>query len=809
MLFLFVLDLGVAPRCLLHHKPRKESSMSPFPTPSATKTVETGHACGRDHDHDQHASGHGHAHAPDEHDHDHDHSGHSHGPDHAHEHPHGDSCCTPAAATLQVLEAPALAGDGVRTPIRILQMDCPTEEALIRKKLGGMRSVTSMEFNLMQRVLTVVHSPNALDSVLDAVRSLGFTPEVAGTGGSLAAPPEAAKKPWWPLALAAAAAVASEAASWMGQPAWLTAALAILAVVACGLTTYRKGWVAIRNGNLNINALMSIAVTGALVLRQWPEAAMVMVLFTIAELIEAKSLDRARNAIQGLMRLAPETATVRQPNGSWAEVDARTVLVGAVVRVKPGERIGLDGDIVAGRSSINQAPITGESLPIEKAEGDPVFAGTINESGSFEYRVTAAASNTTLARIIHAVEEAQGAKAPTQRFVDQFARVYTPIVFVIALAVAVLPPLIAGGSWHDWVYKALVLLVIACPCALVISTPVTIVSGLAAAARHGILVKGGTYLEQGRKLAWLALDKTGTITHGKPVQTDFELRADIDVARCRALAVSLAGRSDHPVSLAIAKDAEAQDVPHLQVENFEAIPGRGVRGTIDDVSYSLGNHRLVEELGRCSTELEARLDDLERQGKTVVMLIDRERVLALFAVADTVKDSSRDAIAELHRLGVRTAMLTGDNPHTAEAIAQQVGIDRAEGNQLPEDKLRAIEQLSQNGTMVGMVGDGINDAPALARANIGFAMGAMGTDTAIETADVALMDDDLRKIPVFIRLSQATRTILVQNITLALGIKAVFLGLTLAGLGTMWMAVFADVGASLLVVGNGLRLLRR
>lgn len=783
--------------------------MSPFPTPSATKTVETGHACGRDHDHDQHASGHGHAHARDEHDHDHDHSGHSHGPDHAHEHPHGDSCCTPAAATLQVLEAPALAGDGVRTPIRILQMDCPTEEALIRKKLGGMRSVTSMEFNLMQRVLTVVHSPNALDSVLDAVRSLGFTPEVAGTGGSLAAPPEAAKKPWWPLALAAAAAVASEAASWMGQPAWLTAALAILAVVACGLTTYRKGWVAIRNGNLNINALMSIAVTGALVLRQWPEAAMVMVLFTIAELIEAKSLDRARNAIQGLMRLAPETATVRQPNGSWAEVDARTVLVGAVVRVKPGERIGLDGDIVAGRSSINQAPITGESLPIEKAEGDPVFAGTINESGSFEYRVTAAASNTTLARIIHAVEEAQGAKAPTQRFVDQFARVYTPIVFVIALAVAVLPPLIAGGSWHDWVYKALVLLVIACPCALVISTPVTIVSGLAAAARHGILVKGGTYLEQGRKLAWLALDKTGTITHGKPVQTDFELRADIDVARCRALAVSLAGRSDHPVSLAIAKDAEAQDVPHLQVENFEAIPGRGVRGTIDDVSYSLGNHRLVEELGRCSTELEARLDDLERQGKTVVMLIDRERVLALFAVADTVKDSSRDAIAELHRLGVRTAMLTGDNPHTAEAIAQQVGIDRAEGNQLPEDKLRAIEQLSQNGTMVGMVGDGINDAPALARANIGFAMGAMGTDTAIETADVALMDDDLRKIPVFIRLSQATRTILVQNITLALGIKAVFLGLTLAGLGTMWMAVFADVGASLLVVGNGLRLLRR
>jgi Cd2+/Zn2+-exporting ATPase len=736
---------------------------------------------------------------------DHDHSAHG----HAHEHAHGDACCAPASAALGALAAPVVVSDGVRTPIRILQMDCPTEEALIRKKLGAMASVRGMEFNLMQRVLTVVHAPNALDPVLQAIRSLGFTPEIPEAGGRLGTAPEAAKKPWWPLALAGLAAIVSEAASWLGQPEWLTAALAVLAVVACGLTTYKKGWVAIRNGNLNINALMSIAVTGALLLRQWPEAAMVMVLFTIAELIEAKSLDRARNAIQGLMRLAPEKATVGQPDGSWTEVDARSVPIGALVRVKPGERIGLDGSIAAGRPSINQAPITGESLPVEKAEGDPVFAGTINGSGSFEYRVTAAANNTTLARIIHAVEEAQGAKAPTQRFVDQFARVYTPIVFAIALAVAIVPPLIAGGGWHDWIYKALVLLVIACPCALVISTPVSIVSGLAAAARHGILIKGGTYLEQGRKLAWLALDKTGTITHGKPVQTDFELCADVDLARSRTLAMSLASRSDHPVSLAIADSADAQHLPRLPVEAFEALPGRGVRGTIDGVSYWLGNHRLVEELERCSTELERRLDALERQGKTVVMLIDASRVLALFAVADTVKDSSRAAIAELHRLGVRTVMLTGDNPYTAEAIAQQVGIDRAEGNQLPEDKLRVVEGLSKQGGMVGMVGDGINDSPALARADIGFAMGAMGTDTAIETADVALMDDDLRKIPAFIRLSQATHAILVQNITLALGIKAVFLGLTLAGLGTMWMAVFADVGASLLVVGNGLRLLRR
>ncbi|PKL95408.1 MAG: heavy metal translocating P-type ATPase, partial [Gammaproteobacteria bacterium HGW-Gammaproteobacteria-8] len=393
-------------------------------------------------------------------------------------------------------------------------------------------------------------------------------------------------------------------------------------------------------------------------------------------------------------------------------------------------------------------------------------------------------------------------------FVDQFARVYTPIVFAIALAVAVLPPLLMGGVWFDWIYKALVLLVIACPCALVISTPVTVVSGLAAAARHGILIKGGVYLEEGRKLAWLALDKTGTITHGKPQQTDFEPQPDMDADRCRRLAASLAGRSDHPVSQAIARAADGNVGPHDPVDAFTALAGRGVRGVVDGKTYWLGNHRLVHELDRCSPALEARLDQLERQGKTVVLLFDEQRVLALFAVADTVKDSSRAAIADLHRLGVKTVMLTGDNPHTAEAIAQEVGIDQARGNLLPEDKLKAVEEFGAEG-MVGMVGDGINDAPALARAHIGFAMGAMGTDTAIETADVALMDDDLRKIPTFVRLSRATRSVLIQNISLALGIKAVFLVLTMIGLGTMWMAVFADVGASLLVVGNGLRLLRK
>ena len=705
---------------------------------------------------------------------------------------------------------PVALDGALQTPIRILQMDCPTEEGLLRKKLGGMPGVAGLDFNLMQRVLTVTHAPGAMAPVLEAIRALGFTPEVADATAPVDTPPEK-DKPWWPLVLAGMAALGAEVAHWMDLPTAVAAVLALASVLACGLGTYKKGWIALRNGNLNINALMSIAVTGALLLGQWPEAAMVMVLFTVAELIEAKSLDRARNAIKGLVQLTPERATVLQIDGRWQDVEAQTVVVRSRVRIKPGERIALDGTIALGRSTINQAAITGESLPVEKTVGDPVFAGTVNEAGSFEYTTTAAANDSTLARIIHAVEAAQGARAPTQRFVDRFAKVYTPVVCVIALAVAVLPPLVMGGSWFEWVYKALVLLVIACPCALVISTPVTIVSGLAAAARMGLLIKGGVYLEEGRKLKWLALDKTGTITHGKPVLTDFVVLNGDDALSVHRLAGSLANRSDHPVSRAVAQAAQADGVALLEVDGFEALPGRGTKGCINDTLYYLGNHRLIHEQGRCSDALEAQLSELEKQGKTVILLADEQRVLGLFAVADTVKTNSRQAIAELHALGVKTVMLTGDNAHTAAAIAKQVGIDEVHGDLLPEDKLKAIEakmgEADPNG-VVGMVGDGINDAPALARSSIGFAMGAAGTGTAIETADVALMDDDLRKLPRFVRLSRHTHAVLVQNIVLALGIKAVFLLLTLAGTGTMWMAVFADMGASLLVVGNGLRLLR-
>lgn len=733
---------------------------------------------------------HSHQQPPAHHEHGHDHAGHDHDPVHQ-------------------SSADELAG-ACNTRIRIEQMDCPTEERLIRDALGRLPGVTGLQFNLLQRVLTVSHDEGALAQVVPAIQALGFTPQVEDQGAAQQPVAAPAKKPWWPLALAAVLATASEVVHFAALgPDWWVAVLAVVAIGLCGLNTYKKGWIALKNRNLNINALMSIAVTGAVLIGQWPEAAMVMVLFTLAELIEARSLDRARNAIRGLMDLAPPRATVRQADGSWQEVDVQVIGLGAVVRVRPGERISLDGEVVSGNSTVNQAPITGESLPVEKRAGDPVFAGTINEVGSLEFRVTAAARDTTLARIIHAVEEAQGSRAPTQRFVDQFSRIYTPVVFVFALAVAVLPPLLIGGAWFDWVYRALVLLVVACPCALVISTPVTIVSGLAAAARKGILIKGGVYLENGRHLALLALDKTGTLTHGKPVQTDSLHLLEADEPVHVIWAASLAARSDHPVSRALALRAEELGQVLHNIEDFEALPGRGTKGRIDGRLLYMGNHRLVEDLGLCSAQLEQRLEALERQGKSVVVLCDEQRALMLFAVADTVRQTSREAVAELHELGVRTCMLTGDNAHTAAAIAEQVGVDEARGDLLPADKLAWIEASQARGKVVGMVGDGINDAPALARAEIGFAMGAAGTDTAIETADVALMDDDLRKIPAFVRLSRQTHAILLQNIVLALGIKAIFLGMTLAGEATMWMAVFADMGVSLMVVFNGLRLLRK
>jgi Cd2+/Zn2+-exporting ATPase len=716
------------------------------------------------------------------------------------------SCCpSTSAVAIDALAKSEVVKDGTRTAIRIMQMDCPTEEAMIRRLFNNMPEVKQLEFNLIQRVLTVTHTPDSLDKILKAIRSLGFVPEVH-QDGEIMGQLEVEHRPWAPLIIAAIIAVAAEVFDFMGMPAWLTIVLAVSAIAIGGLHTYKKGWTALRTGNLNINALMSIAVTGALLIGQWPEAAMVMVLFSLAEVIEGRSLDRARQAISGLMKLAPDHATVLQKDGSWQEIPAREVGLGCVVRIGPGQQIPLDGEIISGFSSVNQAPITGESLPVDKVIGDSVYAGTINLNGSFEYKVTAISENTTLARIIHSVEQAQNAKAPTQRFIDRFAGIYTPIVLGLAVLIAILPPLLLGGEWLDWIYKSLVMLVIACPCALVISTPVSIVSGLATAARQGILIKGGVYLENSRLLKRLIFDKTGTITQGKPslseqIIFDEERRQEI-----HQIAATLAARSDHPISRALVTALDRK-IDDSTVTSFEALPGRGTKAVINGTAYYLGSHRLIHELGVCNEALEAQLAQFEQQGKNITLLCNETEALALFVMADQIKDSSRQALEDLHQMGIKTMMLSGDNQLAVNFIAAKVGIDEAYGELLPEDKLERIHTLADQ-DMVGMVGDGINDAPSLARADIGFAMGVIGSDVALETADVALMDDDLRKIPALIRLSHATHRILIQNISFALGIKAVFLVLTLIGMGAMWMAVFADMGASLIVVLNGLRLLR-
>jgi Cd2+/Zn2+-exporting ATPase len=685
-------------------------------------------------------------------------------------------------------------------------MDCATEEAEIRHVLGSVVGILNVTFQLGQRTLDFEGTPEAALEVQQKLKQAGHpaTPVESTTAAiNDHHVSESVPKLGAALALAVAAELidyfAPHTFAWRG----LGLAIALVAIGLAGIGVYKKGVLAILRGRLNINALMSTAVTGAMLIGQWPEAAMVMALYAIAEAIEAKAVDRARNAIKGLLAMTPEVANIKGPDGTWRITPVKEVVLGSIVSVRPGERVPMDGVITQGSTTINQAPVTGESIPVDKGPGNPVFAGTINETSTFEFKVTAVAEDSTLARIIHAVEEAQTTRAPTQGFVDKFATVYTPAIFFLALTIAIVGPLFMGWPWLTGAYKALVLLVIACPCALVISTPVTIVSGLAAAAKNGILIKGGIHLENARKLKVIALDKTGTITEGKPKLVHSESIQGI-LAENSNIAAAMASQSDHPVSKAIAQGLASST---SLVSEFRALPGRGIQANVEDSQYILGNHRLIEELKLCSPALEEVLRFHEAQGRTVTLLASSTSVLGVFAVADTIKGTSRDAIVEMKALGIFPVMLTGDNQTTASAIAKEAGIDDARGDQLPADKLSAVKEMRQKHGPSAMIGDGINDAPALAEADIGFAMGGAGTDTAMEAADIVVMNDDLRRIAQVVRLSRRTSAILWQNISLALGIKAVFLVLAVFGNASMWMAVFADMGASLLVVVNGLRLL--
>ena len=744
------------------------------------------------------------------------HDDHEHGHEHALPHPTTlapvDGCCGAsrgASVPLNELQA-ALPASAGALQLRVPAMDCPTEEGQIRAALESIATIRRLSFDLPGRALAVDAPPAAWPDIVGAINAAGFKTETLSAPMTPEEGLRAQRAELLRLVGALVVAVFAELINYFAPEttAWKAVGMGVAAaaIALAGTSVFRKGVSSLLRAQLNINTLMSVAVAGAFVIGQWPEAAMVMALYSLAELIEARAVDRARNAISGLLALSPQEAEALQADGGWATVPAKSVAIGAVVRVRPGERLALDGRVKTGHGAIDQSPVTGESVPVDKGPGDEVFAGTINQNGSLEFEVTAPASDTVLARIIHAVEEAQGKRAPTQRLVDRFAAVYTPAVFVLALAVAVGAPLLFGWVWMAAIYKALVLLVIACPCALVISTPVTVVSGLAAAARRGILIKGGVYLEEARKLKTIALDKTGTITEGKPkLVAQVVLTNFVSADRVLRTARSLAARSDHPVSKAIATGLDGET---LVVERFAAELGRGVQGAIDGHDYVLGNHRWIEDRKQCSADLEARMHEHEVLGRTVTVLANSQGVLALFAVADTAKASSKDAVAELLRMDVATVMLTGDNQATAKAIADQVGITDVRANLLPQGKVDAIKALGASGQAVGMVGDGLNDAPALSTASVAIAMGGAGTDTAMEAADVLIMNDDLRRVPETIRLSKRVYAVLWQNIALALGIKAVFLTLAIFGSASMWMAAFADMGASLLVVFNGLRLLR-
>ena len=597
-------------------------------------------------------------------------------------------------------------------------------------------------------------------------------------------------------------------------PGWLATAAFAVATLAGGLLVFPAAWGAVKKLRLDINVLMAVAVSGAWIIGEGAEAASVVFLFSLSELLESWAAGRARRAVDSLLTLSPPTARVRNADGAEQEIPVAEVAVDREILIRSGSRIPLDGEVISGNSSVNQAPITGESMPVEKRAGDPVYAGTVNGEGSLTVRVSKPASESALARIIQLVGEAEGNKPPTQRFVDRFAAIYTPVVFAIAILVALVPPLVFAQPWLFWIYQSLVLLVISCPCALVIATPMCIVSGLTALARRGVLVKGGVHLESVGKLRAIAVDKTGTITSGKPQVVAIISLSDLPEDELLARAAAINSHSDHPLAIAITEAARVRKLPIPPITDFISVTGRGASALIGGHPHFIGNHHLTHDTGLCGAEVEAVLATIEEKGQSLAVLGHAPHdgcageILGVIAIADTLRPEVTEALRLIHAAGVeKVIMLSGDNPRTAAAIAQQAGIDEALGDLMPEQKVEHVRQLVSRYQYVGMIGDGVNDAPALAVATVGFAMGAIGSDTAIETADIALMQDDLRKVAETILLGRRTLSIIHFNVAFALGIKAIVLTLAFMGYAGLWLAILADTGATLLVILNSLRLL--
>ncbi|MGG0519371.1 heavy metal translocating P-type ATPase [Priestia aryabhattai] len=683
-------------------------------------------------------------------------------------------------------------------------MDCAACANTIVNHLKTVPAVKDVRVNFSTGKAQIEHD-NEADDIIKEVSKAGYTATLV-TSSRQPAESRHHKGKNGPIIFSGILIALGFIGSHTGIASYMTTVLYAIAMIVSGYKPAKSAYYGIKSRSLDMNVLMTVAALGAAVIGEWLEGATVVWLFALGVALQTRSIEQTRNSIRGLMDLAPSEAWVKE-NGQLIKKAAEDISIGSTIVVKPGDRIPLDGEIINGESSINQAPITGESIPVDKVMGDAVYAGTINESGSLEIKVTKLVEDTTIAKIIHLVEEAQEKKAPTQAFVDKFATIYTPIVFILALFIMVIPPLF-DGAWSEWFYKGLELLVVACPCALVISTPVAIVSAIGNAAKNGVLIKGGTFLEKAGAINAIAFDKTGTLTEGKPAVSEVVSLA-AEENQLLAITKTLEDYSNHPIARAIVDYTAEKKVVSLQGSNFKILTGKGVQATIQDTVYYAGNAKLFSDLGTPLTHCWSQIEKLQNEGKTIIIVGTAKSVLGIISVADTIRHTTVSALESLKQNGMQQiVMLTGDNEGTAKMIASQSRVDRYFADLLPEDKVKAIQQLQHEGHQTAMVGDGINDAPALATADLGIAMGGAGTDTAMETADIVLMADNLEKLPHTMKLSRKALAVIKQNIWFSIIVKVIALAFIFPGWLTLWIAVLSDTGAALLVILNSLRLLK-
>ncbi|EJL39569.1 copper/silver/heavy metal-translocating P-type ATPase, Cd/Co/Hg/Pb/Zn-transporting [Brevibacillus sp. CF112] len=692
---------------------------------------------------------------------------------------------------------------------RVQGFTCTNCAAIFEKNVKNLPGVQDAQVNFGAAKVTVLGEATVEElEKAGAFENLKITPERERV--------EAKKEPFWKahgkVVISAALLIAGYLlGQQFGEEHLLTAVVYAASILIGGYELFIKGIKNLVRLQFDMNTLMTVAILGAAAIGEWGEGATVVILFAISEVLERYSMEKARQSIRSLMDIAPKEALIRRGSEELM-VPVDNIQVGDIMIVKPGQKLAMDGIVVKGASTINQAAITGESVPIAKSVDDEVFAGTLNEEGLLEVKVTKRVEDTTISKIIHLVEEAQAERAPSQAFVDRFAKYYTPAIMILGLGIAVVPPLFLGGDWGEWIYRGLALLVVGCPCALVISTPVSIVTAIGNAAKNGVLIKGGIHLEEAGRLSAIAFDKTGTLTKGVPAVTELITYGAQEKSKLLGIAAVIEKGSQHPLASAIIRKAEEENADlSAEVEEFQSITGKGVKAKVNGELYYIGSPNLFSELNASSlTEnIRIEIEGLQKQGKTVMVLGTDHEILALIAVADEVRETSKDVIRKLHELGIqKTIMLTGDNRATAEAIGRQLGVAEVKAELLPQDKLAYIKQLRNDYGNVAMVGDGVNDAPALAASTVGIAMGGAGTDTALETADIALMADDLGKLPYTMKLSRKTLAIIKQNVTFSLGIKLLALILIVPGWLTLWLAIFADMGATLIVTLNSLRLLK-